>query len=82
MDFVAIDGSESYLVDVPTLDDKASRDARFNRALRVLKLKPYVHPSQLNIKVSANSSPKDISSTEPEQGVDKTVETTTQGEIV
>lgn len=82
MDFVAIDGCESYLVDVPTLEDKASRDARFKRALRILKLKPYVHPSQLNTRVSAASAPKDILPTEPEQGVDKTDEMTTKGETL
>lgn len=77
-----IRGSESYLVELPTLDDREKRAQQFKRALRALNLKPYSHPSQLMSKVSATSPPKDASHKESKKD-EKTVKINkTHGEMM
>ena len=58
--FIDINGSESYFVETPTLSDRGKRVKQFQRALRILKLKPEVHPSQLNDKLSSSTSLKTV----------------------
>lgn len=59
--FLDIRGSQSYFVEPPTVHDRDKIVKQFQRALRVLKLKPYVHLSQLKAKVSATVLPEDAS---------------------
>lgn len=53
---VFIRGAQSSFVALPTLDDKAKKAKQFQRALRILKLQPFVHASQLNTTVSAQAN--------------------------
>lgn len=67
MPTIDIHGSASCLVELPTSQEKEKRTAQFKRAMRTLRLKPYVHPSQLTPKPSAASSVKESPEKELEQ---------------
>lgn len=54
--YLDVHGFQSFLIEPIAYDSKANMVKQFQRALRILKLKPYVHPSQLSKKVSATSS--------------------------
>lgn len=82
MGIIDIRGSESYFVTLPTLEDKEARAERFKRALSALKLKPYVHPSQLNKKVSATGSAKEQSETKSVEGDEKAAEYKAKGKLM
>ena len=54
-----IRGAQASFVAPPTLDYREKRVKQFQRALRILKLQPYAHPSQLNETVSAHGGEGD-----------------------
>jgi hypothetical protein len=51
-------GAQSSFVDLSSTTNKDQRTKQFGRALRVLKLKPYIHSSQLNDKITPETSGK------------------------
>lgn len=79
---IDIQGSESWLVELSTLQDKKARAKRFNDALRALRLKPYVHPSQLNEKVSATSSSHDAMQVKSEKVDEEQDKSKAKGELI
>jgi hypothetical protein len=53
--FANVQAAQSLLVEMPRLQDKEETAKQFHRMLRILKLQPHVHESQLNSRVSANT---------------------------
>ena len=57
--FSDIDGTQSWVVELAGLGSREQRTKQFNHALRILNLKPVIHPSQLLHKLSAKPVNKD-----------------------
>jgi hypothetical protein len=60
---VTVYGAQSSLVTVPTMVNRNAILKQFKRALRMLKLNPYIHPSQLTRAVTAEAHKKNAQST-------------------
>ena len=50
-----INAAQSYFIEIPSQQNRDLRSKQFQRALRTLRLKPYIHASQLNFTVSAEA---------------------------
>lgn len=78
---IDIESSESCLIQLPTIADKEKCSAQFKRALRTLRLKPYVHPSQLTTKSLSTSAIKKAPPTGPEKDNEDVAEAEAKGEV-
>lgn len=74
-----IEGTQSSFVQLPTIADKDQRKAQFQRALRLLKLEPYIHPSQLGETITAEAKPASHESAEAAGDNQETNEGEVQG---
>ena len=61
-----MEGAQSSFVDLTSTTNKDQRTKQIGRALRVLKLKPYIHPSQLNDTITPETSGKERYNKPPE----------------
>lgn len=75
-------GVESCFFELPILQEKERRAARFKRALRALHLQPFVHSSQLKTKMSATSSAKGPSQAELKTDEKKSVSDKMEGKFM